>query len=93
VARIGGEEFSLVLPDTEAEGATLVAEVVRARIERLGLAHVKSPLGVVTASLGVAVAAGDSRKGPVEDLMLRADKALYEAKRSGRNRVALLEGD
>ena len=85
-ARIGGEEFSLLLPDTEIEAAVSVAETVRAHIERLQLPHAKSPMGVVTASFGVAVATA-SRAETTENLVQAADKALYEAKRQGRNRV------
>jgi diguanylate cyclase (GGDEF)-like protein len=86
-ARIGGEEFSLLLPDTEIEGAISVAEIVRDRIEMLQLPHAKSPMGVVTASFGAAaVTAG--RTQTTEDLVRAADRALYEAKRQGRNRLA-----
>lgn len=87
-ARIGGEEFALLLPDTEIEGAVSVAETIRAHIEALQLPHVKSPMGVVTASFGVATATA-GRAETTENLMLAADKALYEAKRQGRNRVVL----
>ena len=84
-ARIGGEEFSLILPDTTIEGAKLVAENVRARIEALQLPHAKSASGVVTASIGIA--AGTAEKfGSAAALMAAADKALYKAKSSGRNR-------
>jgi two-component system, chemotaxis family, sensor kinase Cph1 len=85
-ARIGGEEFSLILPDTDIEGAMAVAESVRSRIEGLHLDHAKSPMGVVTASFGVAVATAD-RSGTAQDLIQAADTALYEAKKGGRNRV------
>jgi diguanylate cyclase (GGDEF)-like protein len=84
VARIGGEEFSLLLPDTSIEGAMLVAETARSNVAGLRLQHAKSPLGVVTASFGVA-AATYVRTKTVRDLMHAADKALYEAKASGRN--------
>jgi diguanylate cyclase (GGDEF)-like protein len=86
-ARIGGEEFSLLLPETEIEGAMSIAETVRAYIQRLRLAHAKSPLGVVTASFGVATATAGRTK-TIEDLVRAADGALYEAKKQGRNRVA-----
>jgi diguanylate cyclase (GGDEF)-like protein len=85
-ARIGGEEFSLLLTDMEIEGAMSVAETVRDRIERLQLPHVKSPMGVVTASFGAAAATA-GRTQTTEDLVRAADRALYEAKRQGRNRV------
>jgi diguanylate cyclase (GGDEF)-like protein len=85
-ARIGGEEFSILLPDTEIEGAMLVAETVRTYIQRLQLPHVKSPTSVVTASLGVAASTAD-RMETAEILVRAADAALYEAKRQGRNRV------
>jgi diguanylate cyclase (GGDEF)-like protein len=86
VARIGGEEFSLLLPDTDIEGAMLVAETARSNVEGLRLEHAKSPVGVVTASFGVATAT-DLSTETARDLMQAADKALYEAKGSGRNRV------
>ena len=86
VARIGGEEFSLLLADADIEGAMLVAETARSRIEGLRLEHAESPVGVVTASFGVATAT-DVTTETARDPMQAADKALYEAKASGRNRV------
>ncbi|MBD9371867.1 PleD family two-component system response regulator [Rhizobium sp. ARZ01] len=84
--RYGGEEFVLVMPDTSAETATAVAERLRMTIEQgpFVLPDVGAALQV-TASLGIASLLQDG-DGP-EALMKRADMALYEAKRSGRNRV------
>jgi two-component system, cell cycle response regulator len=86
VARLGGEEFVVILPDTDAESARIVAERLRHRIgdvpfEVPGLA---TPLAV-TVSVGYAVAgrAGDTG----DSLLKRADEALYEAKHAGRNCV------
>lgn len=85
VARYGGEEFCVVLPETDAEGARVVAERIRSCVEELEF-HVNGARVPVTVSVGVAamVPAG------VEDahlLVLNTDKALYEAKAAGRNRV------
>jgi two-component system, chemotaxis family, sensor kinase Cph1 len=85
-ARIGGEEFALLLPDTSIDTALAIAHTIRANIEGLHIDHPQSPLTVVTASLGVA-AATPVRGAPPEDLSRAADLALYEAKRCGRNRV------
>jgi diguanylate cyclase (GGDEF)-like protein len=86
VARVGGEEFAVMLPETELAAAGAVAERLRARIA--GNAFVSDAVNLsLSASLGVAVA------GPGVDsvaaLMKEADRALYEAKRSGRNRVVV----
>src|SRR6185437_725907 len=84
VVRYGGEEFTVLLPDTAVAGAFVTAERLRAAIaamtERDGL-----PAGLrVTASIGIAaINKGDDGA----QLLKRADGALYEAKRSGRNRV------
>jgi diguanylate cyclase (GGDEF)-like protein/PAS domain S-box-containing protein len=85
-ARYGGEEIAVILRPMSAADALVVAEKLRARIEALRL-----PLeeGWVTASIGVATALarhGGSVRMP-ESLLLAADKALYQAKREGRNRV------
>lgn len=90
-ARYGGEEFALILPVTEAKGAEEVAYAVRAAIEALGLTHAAniSCGGVVTASIGVSTAYPQA-DGPATawlDLIAEADAMLYEAKRTGRNRV------
>jgi len=86
-ARYGGEEFALILPDTPLWGAAEVAERVRRAIEERALPHAASSVGpVVTISLGVACAAPGAHVTP-EQLVAWADKALYRAKESGRNRV------
>ncbi len=86
-ARLGGEEFALLLPNTEEAGALQVAERARASVAALGLAHAGSALGHVTISIGVAT---NRPFDPAEDaqaLMDAADRALYRAKASGRNSV------
>jgi len=83
--RYGGEEFLVLMPNTVAEDAMICAERIRSSIEALKIEHRPTELGSLTVSLGVAASlAGDWQ------LMLKsADKALYEAKSTGRNTVVL----
>jgi diguanylate cyclase (GGDEF)-like protein len=88
VARYGGEEFIALLVDTDAEGARMLAERMRARIVELKLENRDSAVGpFLTVSLGVATAVPNATLRP-EDLVDLADRALYAAKAGGRNRVA-----
>ncbi len=82
--RYGGEEFLVLLPDTDSEGALDAAEKVRAAIEKIDLPQVDH---AVTASLGVATYPTDALDS--DTLVRMADRALYAAKRAGRNRVEL----
>lgn len=87
-ARIGGEEFALLLPQTTLEEARSLAEQIRATIARGRICRdqTRESIGSITVSLGVATGAlGDS----LEMLMFRADQALYAAKRAGRNQVCV----
>jgi len=86
-ARFGGEEFVILLPNTDNKGAMAVADRVRKTVEGLGLPHRHSPFGVVTASLGVATMVERGSFITALDLVEQADKHLYSAKRDGRNRV------
>ncbi len=87
VARYGGEEFVLLAPDCDLLGGLGLAERAREQVEALRLAFDATPL-VLTASVGVATAASASPDDPEpEALFDRADRALYEAKSSGRNAV------
>jgi len=87
VARYGGEEFVILLPGTHAHGAIRVAERVRQAVLDLKLPHEKSDAhDYVTISMGAATVA-PMLKHRAEELLLAADKALYAAKGSGRNRV------
>ncbi len=85
VARFGGEEFVLVLVGTPKENAVVVAERIRRRMARLVISD-ELPDFRISASFGIS----QHRVGePVEATLTRADEALYEAKRAGRNRVVL----
>lgn len=85
-ARYGGEEFACILGLTDAEGAGRMAEALRAAIEQLRIPHAGSPYGVVTISCGVETMVPAGKALPF-DLVERADKKLYAAKITGRNRV------
>lgn len=88
-ARFGGEEFVLLLPETDLTGALALAERIRAAVEALAMPHTGNPpRDVVTVSIGVATAHPGGVPAPeAEDLVRRADAALYRAKSGGRNRV------
>ncbi len=85
-ARYGGDEFSVILPETPKTAATVVAERIRRAIEKHPFLHRESqPLGRVTVSVGVATYPEDAAAGV--KLVEAADRALYQAKTEGRNRV------
>ncbi len=86
-ARYGGEEFAVLLPETDAAGARKLAEMIRGAVEALGIPHAGSPMERVTVSVGWATASPQHGQ-PASLLVEEADRALYEAKRNGRNRVA-----
>lgn len=87
VARYGGEEFAILLPATDAEHAVLMAEKLRACVEDLRIPHGGSNVAPrVTLSIGAATARPRAGLRP-RTLVERADRALYQAKREGRNRV------
>lgn len=85
--RYGGEEFTVILPEVDAELARDRAEQIRSSVETLGVRHRRERLGSVTASIGVATFPESSRDAG--ELLRRADAALYKAKQQGRNRVVL----
>jgi diguanylate cyclase (GGDEF)-like protein len=86
VGRYGGEEFIMVMPNVDRDGALLAAERIRRLIAGTPFDHAeKQPSGSVTVSGGVSVWPMDG--DDVETLMRHADDALYQAKRAGRNRV------
>ncbi len=87
VARYGGEEFIALLPETDASGAMLIAERFRLAVESLQIPHPTSTISPwITVSLGFASASpGDT--GSAEALLEQADRQLYAAKNSGRNRI------
>lgn len=88
-ARYGGEEFAVVLPNTDEVGAAIIAEALRASIERAGIVHVNSLCAdYVTVSLGVVTRLPEQDETP-DDLILAADRALYRSKHEGRNRVSV----
>ena len=91
VARYGGEEFVALLPETDERGACAVANLMRSAVSSLAIAHPSSSVADhVTLSLGVACRVPQMEAESSASVLLReADKALYEAKRSGRNRVVL----
>lgn len=88
VARYGGEEFVIVLPHTKSETAIYIAEQIRVWVKNLAVEHLQSEVGCVTLSLGVASTFPRSHTAQ-KDLIAAADRALYQAKDQGRDRVIL----
>jgi len=86
VARFGGEEFAIVLPNTDAAGALETAEKIQLAIRSAAIAHAATGKGVLTVSIGSATAS-PQREEPATALLAAADHALYQAKRGGRDRV------
>lgn len=86
VARFGGEEFIVALPNTDKAAAYGIAERVRQRVYQLGLPHPATEASVITISIGLATET-PTISGEFRALLNEADESLYEAKRQGRNRV------
>jgi diguanylate cyclase (GGDEF)-like protein/PAS domain S-box-containing protein len=87
LARYGGEEFSIILPNTDWYGVSVVAETIRSKIESLNIENLYSAVKpTVTVSLGIATLIPNVNSEPIE-LIEMADRSLYEAKNSGRNKI------
>jgi two-component system chemotaxis response regulator CheY len=88
VYRFGGEEFLMILVEQQSEGAVAAINRHRKNVAALAIPHPASPTGSVTMSAGVTVIEPKAKR-PVLDFLAEADRALYFAKASGRNRVAV----
>ena len=90
VARFGGEEFAVILPNTDVTGAYSVAEQIRRAISagKIKDMHNQSVLDQITISIGIAQHDSSDRQN---DLVQRADQALYKAKEKGRNRIEIMK--
>jgi len=86
VTRFGGEEFLLILPDTDTSGAKRLCEQIRETLALAAIEHSESPLGKLSVSLGFTTLR-PMELASVQALIDAADSALYSAKEKGRNRV------
>ncbi len=83
-ARLGGEEFAILLPETSIDDASVHAERIRQSVAALSIAHGSDRL-TLTVSIGIAGMGANDES--IEPILMRADKSLYRAKEEGRNRV------
>ncbi|MBU3903653.1 MAG: GGDEF domain-containing protein [Gammaproteobacteria bacterium] len=90
VGRWGGEEFAILLPNTNLDGAFAVAEHIRQAIERGKIRRLDSNANIegITISIGISFR---KKEEHLQDLIERADKALYTSKKEGRNRITILD--
>ncbi|MEP3045798.1 MAG: diguanylate cyclase [Roseibium sp.] len=90
VGRVGGEEFAVLLPETSAEGAFMVAERIRENIENTLIVSGGQRLGVTT-SAGTATIHAHAEIGEADQILVKADKALYRSKKAGRNQTSVFK--
>lgn len=90
VARFGGEEFILILPDTDKNGAKLICAKLREALAEANIEHLASPLNRLTLSLGIATLS-PGKLAAAPDLIQAADEALYRAKAGGRDRAEIID--
>ena len=86
LARYGGEELVLLLPEADAEAAKRVGERIRAGLAEPGIKTAQGEELEITVSIGIAQNIGDES---IDELLRRADEAMYEAKRAGRDRIVI----
>jgi diguanylate cyclase (GGDEF)-like protein/PAS domain S-box-containing protein len=86
-ARYGGEEIAVLLPATDEVGATAIAGQMREAVAALGIEHLGSVHGIATVSAGISALASSDDCDLPADLVAAADRALYQAKLAGRNKV------
>jgi diguanylate cyclase (GGDEF)-like protein len=89
VARYGGDEFIMVLPDTDTEGVQTVVNRIQKNIFELNIENAYSPFGKLTVSIGAAVHIPE-KESDWQNLVAVADKALYKAKQNGKNQAVFL---
>jgi diguanylate cyclase (GGDEF)-like protein len=85
-ARVGGEEFAVILPNTFLTGAVTIGEKIRAALEALAIPSGHDPALPVTTSVGIATMTPDGENN-ITDLIAICDKNLYTAKKDGRNKI------
>ena len=88
LARYGGDEFIILLPQTDAQQAFIIAERIRESVASVRVDNENSPF-IVTLSIGVAEIINSPQDGTIEDVIRRADHALYQAKKNGRNHTII----
>jgi diguanylate cyclase (GGDEF)-like protein/PAS domain S-box-containing protein len=91
VARYGGEELAVILPNTSRQNAFAFAERYCKTIEKQRIPHSGSPFGIITVSVGVTAFVPEKTSGPI--LLQQADEALYRAKSGGRNQAVCIDRD
>ncbi|CAI0740403.1 Bacteriophytochrome cph2 [Serratia entomophila] len=87
LARYGGEEMGIILPDTDAQGALIFAERVINAVRELQIPHQGNPHGIVTISIGICAKVPHMYNDTPISFIDLADSALYEAKKQGKNRI------
>ncbi len=87
-ARIGGEEFAVLMPATDLEGSQQVADAIQAELAKARIPNRSSERGFLTVSIGLNVSAPE-RTSSADLFVMETDQALYEAKESGRNKISL----